>query len=82
MDWVVHDHKELLLILLGMLDFPGGSLVKNLPASAGDSGLIPGSGRSLGEGNGNCSSNLAWEILWTGEPGRLMSMGLQKVRHD
>ena len=59
MDWVVHDHKELLLILLGMLDFPGGSLVKNLPASAGDSGVIPGSGRSLGEGNGNCSSYLA-----------------------
>ena len=34
-------------------DFPGGSLVKNLPANAGDAGLIPGSGRSAGEGNGN-----------------------------
>ena len=35
---------------------PGGSAVKNLPASAGatgDTGLIPGSGRSLGGGNGN-----------------------------
>ena len=30
-----------------------GSLVKNLPANAGDAGLIPGSGRSPGEGNGN-----------------------------
>ena len=29
------------------------SLVKNLPANAGDAGLIPESGRSLGEGNGN-----------------------------
>ena len=27
--------------------------VKNLLANAGDEGLIPGSGRSLGEGNGN-----------------------------
>ena len=36
--------------------FPGGSVVKNLPASAGDigdTGSIPGSGRSPGEGNGN-----------------------------
>ena len=33
--------------------FPGGSEVKNLPANAGDLGLIPGSGRSPGEGNGN-----------------------------
>ena len=30
-----------------------GSVVKNLPANAGDSGLIPGLGRSLGGGNGN-----------------------------
>ena len=28
-------------------------MVKNLPANAGDVGLIPGSGRSPGEGNGN-----------------------------
>ena len=33
--------------------FPGGSAVENLPASAGDVGSIPGSGRSPGEGNGN-----------------------------
>ena len=31
--------------------FPGGSVVKNL--QAGDAGLVPGSGRSPGEGNGN-----------------------------
>ena len=35
------------------MGFPNGSVVKNLPASAGHLGLIPGSGRSLGEGNGN-----------------------------
>ena len=31
--------------------FPGSSVVKNLPANAGDTGLIPGPGRSLGEEN-------------------------------
>ena len=33
--------------------FPGGSVVKNPPANAGDAGLISGSERSPGEGNGN-----------------------------
>ena len=33
--------------------FPGGSVVKNPPANAGDMSLIPGSGKSPGEGNGN-----------------------------
>ena len=33
--------------------FPGGSVVKNLPASAGDVGSISGLGRSPGGGNGN-----------------------------
>ena len=36
-----------------LLGFPGGSVVQNSPANAGDKGLIPGSGRSPGEGNGN-----------------------------
>ena len=33
--------------------FPGGSVAKNLPANARDTGWISGSGRSFGEGNGN-----------------------------
>ena len=33
--------------------FPGGSVVKNPPASSADTGSIPGLGRSPGEGNGN-----------------------------
>ena len=33
------------------LDFPGGAVVKNLPANPGDLASIPGSGRSPGEGN-------------------------------
>ena len=31
---------------MGLEGFPGGSVVKNLPASAGDMGSIPGLGRS------------------------------------
>ena len=33
--------------------FPGGSVVKNLPANAGTAGSIPGLGRSPGDGNHN-----------------------------
>ena len=36
-----------------ILDFPGGSVIKNIPVNAGDVGLIPGLRRSPGEGNGN-----------------------------
>ena len=35
------------------MGFPGGSMVKNLLANAGDLGSIPALGRFLGEGNGN-----------------------------
>ena len=52
-------------------------MVKNLACKAGDLDLIPGSGRSPGEGNGNPSSILAWRIPWTEEPGGLQSMGSQ-----
>ena len=38
---------------MGALGFQSGSVLKNPPANAGDAGLIPGSGRSSGEGNGN-----------------------------
>ena len=35
------------------MGFPGGSEVKASASNVGDPGLIPGSGRSPGEGNGN-----------------------------
>ena len=60
------------------MGFPGGSVVKNPPASAGNVGSIPGSGRSPGEGTATHSSILAWELPWTEDPGRLQSMGSQK----
>ena len=37
---------------LSIRGFPGGAVVKNLPANIGDLGLIPGSARSPGEENG------------------------------
>ena len=48
---------------------------------AEDLGSIPGSGRSP-EGNAIHSSTLAWKIPRTEEPGRLHSMGRQRVVHD
>ena len=50
-------------------------MVKNPPANAGDMSLIPGLGRSPGEGNGIHSRILAWSIPWTEEPGGLQSWG-------
>jgi len=51
------------------MGFPGGSVVRNLPANAGDEGSIPGSGRPLGEGNGNplqysCMGNPMDRVAW------------------
>ena len=65
--------------------FPGGEVVKNLPANAGDArdvGSIPESGRCPGEGNDHPLSILAWEFPWTEEPGGPQFMGLQRVGHD
>ena len=47
-----------------------------------DASLIPGSRRFRGEGNGNHSSILAWEIPWTEEPGGLESMGSQRGEYE
>ena len=60
-------------------------MVKNLPATAEgvrDTGSITGSGRSPGEGPGSPLHILAWRIPWTEEPGRLQSIGSQRVGHD
>ena len=67
------------------MGFPGGSVVKNPPANAGDTGdkgLIPGSGKSPGEENGNplqysCLGNPIEE-----KPGRLHFMESLRGGHD
>ena len=50
--------------------------------NAGDLGSIPGSGRSPGEGNGNLLQYSCLENPRDEEPGRLQSMGSQRVGHD
>ena len=55
--------------------------VKNLPANTGDLDSIPESGRSL-EKEMAIHSGIAWKIPWSEEPGRLQSMGSQRVGHD
>ena len=60
-------------------------MVKNPPANAGDirdAILTLESGRSPGEAMAIRSVILAWRILWTEEPGRLQTMGSQRVRHN
>ena len=62
------------------MGFPGGSVVKNLPAMAGDVGLIPGSEDPLEKEMGTHSSSiLAWEIPWTEDPGGIQSMGSREL---
>ena len=58
---------------------PGSSVVRNMPANAGDMCSIPGSGRSPARGNGNPLRILAWRIPWTQEPGGLQPMGMQSA---
>ena len=60
------------------MDFTGGSESKVSAYNVGDLGLIPGSGRSLGEGNGNLLQYTCLENPMAEEPGRLQSMGSQR----
>ena len=68
--------------LLLKMDFPGGSVVKNLPANVRDAGSIPGSGRSPGGGHGNpvqysCLENpMDREAWWS------TIHGVTRVGHD
>ena len=80
---------SILLLLLflsnNIRDFPGDSVVRNSPATAGDArdlGWIPGLEDPLEKEMATYSSILAWKIPWTEEPGGLQSMGLQRVRDD
>ena len=57
-------------------------MVKNLPASAGDVGSIPGWEDPLEEEMATHPSILAWRVPWTEEPGGLQFVGLQRVTQD
>ena len=57
-------------------------IVKNLPAM--QETWVPSLDQedTLEKGMATHSSILAWRIPWTQEPGRLQSMGSQRIRHD
>ena len=57
-------------------------MVKESAYNAENPGSIPGLGRSPREGNGNPFQYSCLGNPWTEEPGRLQSMGLQRVRHN
>ena len=57
-------------------------MVKKPPANARDADLIPGSGRSPGEGNGSSIHYSCLENPMDREPGGLQSVGSQRVAHD
>ena len=60
----------------------GGAEGKPSAYNAGDPGLIPAREDLLEKEMATHSSILACKIPWMEEPGRLQSMGLQRVRHD
>ena len=57
-------------------------MVKNLPAMEEIRVQSPGQEDPLEKEMATHSSILAWEISWTEEPGRLQSMGSQRVGYD
>ena len=57
-------------------------MVKNLPAMQETRIRSLGQEDPLEKEKATQSSILAWRIPWTEEPGRLQSMGSQRIRHD
>ena len=64
------------------MGFPVGTVVKNLPDSAGDTVWSPSPKDPPGGGHGNLSTNLTRRIPWAEEPGGLQSMGLQRAEYN
>ena len=83
--WFLAFPKHWLRVRLCFIAFIGflcGSDGKESACNARNLGSIPRSGRSLEKGMATHCSILAWRIPWTEEPGRLPSMGLQRIGHD
>ena len=87
--WIPYLHKDIIYIYMCVcvracvrIGLPQWLSGKEFTCNSEATGLIPESGRSLEEGMATHSSILAWRIPWTEEPGRLQSMGLQRVGHN
>ena len=72
---------SIILYYILIYDFPGGSDSKASVYNAGDPGSILGGEDPLEKEMATHSSTLAWKILWE-KPGRLQSMGSQRVGHE
>ena len=64
------------------MGFPGGSVVKNLPAMQETQVQSLGWEDPLEKEMATYSSIIAWRIPWTEEPGGLQSMASQRFGHD
>ena len=64
------------------IGFPSGLDGKAPVYNGGDPGSIPGLGRPLEKEMAIHFRTIAWRIPWTEEPGRLQSMGSQRVGHN
>ena len=83
--FVYHSFSSFWLFCLGSFycwGFPGGSMVKNLPADLEDAGWSLNWEDPLEKETATPSSILAWEIPRTEEPGGLQYVVLQRVRHS
>ena len=78
-------HYIITLYNFPIFAFPGGSAVKNPPVLQETQEMWVqslGQEEPMEKGMATDSSILTEKILWTEEPGRLQSMGLQRVRYD
>ena len=64
------------------MGFPGGSVVKNSPANAGNPGSVPGLGRCPGEGNGNSLYYFYLGNPMDREAWQATVHGVVRVRHN
>ena len=60
--------KKIYINILDGIGFPGGSIVKSLPANVGEMSSVPGWEDPLEEEKATHSSILAWRISWTEVP--------------
>ena len=79
---VVHIHNEILLNYKKEQTSLVAQTVKPLSTMRETRVRVLGWEDSLEKEMAIHSSSIAWKISWTEEPGRLQSMGLQRVGHD
>ena len=74
--------KQFIIFNYPIYSFSSSSVVKNLPAKQETWVQSLDQEDSLRKEMATHSSILAWSIPWTAEPGRLQSVGSQRVRHN